>query len=432
MSKGILIALACMGAPPERLRELPPGAIHVKDTTPGEAIDKAFRELALPCPDRVHINEPISGDEGLRLGYRPHDMYADCPDAMDFLAKTRANVGERLLQVASKAKTLPERYRAAWVLVQRGNPGVAPILLRMGRSASLEERYLGWNLYARGVREKKLAAPRSFDTPIARCRAEKNRYVREEVMDFLGACKAREAVPLLTEALNDDSHYSAVVALGSIGDPKTVPAIIKAASRETCNRHIYHGVLGRIGSDEAVDYLIRHVDEGCFAIEALFETRSPKALPVLEKQLEKLRRQPPAEQLDLVYAQVCVLRLKHKDPRAHLMRLVKDRKQSKSMRQQALAAMRSYDPAPYADDLLALYRAEKDDYTRMFYIRLLRDLPGKKITEAMIAQALEDDKDCFHSDYDLLAALNERLNTSHRTLKSLVEHLRRQRLAREK
>jgi hypothetical protein len=69
----------------------------------------------------------------------------------------------------------------------------------------------------------------------------------------------------------------------------------------------------------------------------------------------------------------------------------------------------------------------------MFYIRLLRDLPGKDITQAMIDQALTDDKDkYYHSHYDLVDALNHRLNTSNLTLPSLVEYIQRHRSAKEK
>jgi hypothetical protein len=61
------------------------------------------------------------------------------------------------------------------------------------------------------------------------------------------------------------------------------------------------------------------------------------------------------------------------------------------MRTHALEALGYYDKKLFADRLLKLYRTDTDDWMRMFSIRLLRDLPRKDITEAMIDQALEVD-----------------------------------------
>jgi hypothetical protein len=204
-------------------------------------------------------------------------------------------------------------------------------------------------------------------------------------------------------------------------------------STESWNQHLYHAALGRIGTPEAVDYLIQQLDNDCFAIDALFETRSPRALPVLERHLEKLKKKNKPEELRVACAQIAVLRLKHHDPREHLVALASDRSQSEWMRTIALGALREYDMAPFAGRLLALYRAETDDLMRMRYIRLLRDLPGKEITEAMVDQALTDnDKNYYDSHDDLREALNRRLNTSYRTMPPLVEHLRRDRAARRR
>src|SRR5262249_4852734 len=150
-------------------------------------------------------------------------------------------------------------------------------------STAAEERYLAWHAYTKAIRTRQLAVPQSFDADLAHCRKEKNRFVRAQIIDYLGACKAKEAVPLLTGSLAEDFAYSAVEALGEIRDPKTVPAILKRADGESANRHVYFRVLGRIGTPEAVEYLLEHLDEGCFAVEALFESGSPKTLPALEK-----------------------------------------------------------------------------------------------------------------------------------------------------
>jgi hypothetical protein len=435
---GFAIFLVLCFAPPLPMPpDLPPESLRVPSGTPKDATEKAFKELALPCPDQMHINEGYSAfGEGGRFCYRPSDMYEDCPDAMDLLVKMKEPIDERLIQLGSKGKGLPERYRAAWVLTRRGNQGVVPILEKMAASPSAEERYLAWHLYYEGVREKHLLAPRSFAAALDHCRKEKNRFVREQIMYFFGACRAKEAVPLLTAALKDDrdpNQRDAVRPLGEIRDPQTVPAIIEAAKKVTLDRDNYYCTLGKIGTPEAVDYLIQELDHGCFAIKALFETGSPRALPVLEKHLEKLKKKDKPDELDIATAHIAVLRLKHKDPRALLLGLAVDRGQSEWMRSHALQALEHYDAAPLAKLLLELYRQETDDTMRMLCIRVLRDLPGKEITEAMVHQALTDNIKEYHwSHDDLLEALNRRLNTSFKTLGPLVEYLRREWPVQEK
>lgn len=432
--KGFLVVLAILFVPPLPKRpELPPEQLSIKATRPTTALDEAFNKLLLPCPDRIHINDIISHEEGDRFGYRPHDMYDDCADEMDALVRTKKPIDEGLLRLGKEGKKLPERYRAAWILIHRRNGKVVPILEKMADSSSAEERYLAWHLYVNAIRERQLAVPRSFDAALAHCQKEKNRYVEAKIMDFLGACKAKEAIPLLTAALKDDSSYSAVWALGEIRDPKTVPAILARAKKETTNRHVYFRVLGRIGTPEAVDYLLENLNEGCFAAEALFESGSPKALPALEKYLDRLTKRKKRDDLAIAVAQISVLRLKYKDPREQLITLAEDRKQSQWMRTHALEALGHYYKKPFAGRIVKLYRTDTNDWMRMFYIRLLRDLPGRDITEAMIDQALTDDKNAYyHSHYDLVQALNQRLNTSFRTLPPLVEYLQRERYTKEK
>lgn len=365
--------------------------------------------------------------------YRPNDLYADCADAMDELARTKEPVDGRLLQMADKGKELPERYRAVWVLVQRRNMEVVPALEKMAVSASAEERFLAWSAYTRGVRQGYITAPRSFDAALRLCEDEKNRHVRSVLIGFFGACKAKEAVPMLVAALENDAGTSAVHTLGEIRDPSTVPAIVACLKKVTCNRHCYFHALGRIGTPEAVECLIECLGEGCFAVDSLFESGSPKALPAIEKYLSRLRAESNPDELHLATAQVSVLRLKHTDPREHLLALAGDRKQSQWMRTRALEALGHYDKEAIAARLLKFYRAEPDDWMRMFHIRLLRDLPGDDITEALIDQALADGTSTYHfSHADLLDALNRRLGKSFRTMAPLAQHLQRERDARNR
>ncbi len=423
----LVLFLALISLPPSSARTEPAKQTAV-------TVEDKLKNLAGSCPERVHFNEPPDNIEGRRFVYRSFDMYNDCPDEMDALAKTPEPIDDRLLVMAEKGASLPERYRAAWVLIQRRNPKVVPALEKMTKSDSAEERYLAWHLYINGIRNQKFAVPQSFDTMLDQCKNEKNRFVRELIMRFFGTCKAKEAIPLLTAAMKEDDKYrDAVSALGEIGDTKTVPDILAQAKKEQGNRNSYFRALGQIGTSEAVDYLIECLDEGCFVVEALFKSGSPKALPAIEKYLARLKAKERPNELDLAVAQVSVLRLKHTDPREHLLALAEDRKQSRDMRNHALEALEHYDKKPLAERILKLYRADTDDWTRMFYIRLLKDLPGDDITEAMIDQALTDDENRFYfSHYDLLEALNQRLNTSYRTMAPLVQYLKRQRAAKEK
>jgi HEAT repeat protein len=428
--KGFLVVLAFLPVPPESVRpELPTESLTRKDITPTVGLDQVLKELAQPCPDRIHINDIISSEEGDRFGYRFCDMLSDCEYVMNALVKTREPVDDRLLEMGDKGEKLPERFRAAWILTQRRNAKVVPILEKMAGSSSAEERYLSWHLYGKAITERQLLVPKTFDAALARCREEKNRYVRGEIMDFFGACRAKEAIPLLTAALDDDPQYSAVEALGEIRDPKTAPAVLARAKKETYNRHIYFRVLGRLATPEAVDYLVDHLDEGCFAVKALFESGNAKALPALEKYLERLKAKELPSELDLAVARIAILWLKENDPREQLLVWAGDRTQSERLRSGALEALEHYDAKPLADRLLKQYRGDNCDSLHMYYVRLLRDLPGEDITEAMIDQALAVSKkkeDRFSHEY-LVQALNQRLNTSFRDMGSLSEYLQRRR-----
>jgi HEAT repeat protein len=397
------------------------------------SVESALRELAAPVKPVARINDlyHAPGDVGSGFVWRQSDLRNGCEDALEALAKTNEPVDARLLKIAHESKELRERYRAVWVLVQHKNANAIPVLEKMTRSTDPEERYLAWCAYAQGVSAKNIAAPRSFDAALKQCKDEPNRYVRAVNMGFFGTCKAKEAVPHLVAALDTRDSETAVSTLGDIRDPDSVPAIIKRLKKISPksfagNRHVYFRALGNIGSADAVDCLIECIDEGCFAVEALFETRSPKALPAIEKYLARLKRETDPDDLDLAVAQVCTLRLKHADPREHLLALAEDRKQSRWMRSRALRALMEYDRAPLVPRLLKLYKAEADDAERTIYIRLLCDVPGDDITEALIDHALADTKNpWFLTQGELRDALNERLNTSFREMEPLVLHLKK-------
>src|SRR5262245_45805663 len=112
--------------------------------------EEKLKKLAAPCPLQTFTNLPNNPTEDDLLAYRPNDMYVTCADEMDALVKTREPVDDRLLQMAEKGATLPERYRAAWVLIHRRNAKVVPILEKMIKSSVVEERFLAWAAYTHG------------------------------------------------------------------------------------------------------------------------------------------------------------------------------------------------------------------------------------------------------------------------------------------
>jgi hypothetical protein len=132
---GLFFVLAVLVALPSPMRqELPSESFPIKAPTPTTALDLALKKLSLPCPDRIHVNDIISSEEGDRFVYRPGDMYDDCADEMDALVRTKEPIDDRLLQLGTNGKKLPERYRAAWILMQRRNAKVTPILEKMADS----------------------------------------------------------------------------------------------------------------------------------------------------------------------------------------------------------------------------------------------------------------------------------------------------------
>jgi HEAT repeat protein len=421
-----LAVFLSLAAPVDPRSDLSQGLGKPVAPTAASRIDAAIEKLRIPCPFRAHINE--SGGDG--LDYRSQDMYEDCSDEMDLLVKTTVPVDARLLRMAGEGDSLPARYRAVWVLIQRRNAAVVPILERMATAASAEERFLAWRAYEDGVVHGQLPVPRSFDRAIDQYRKEKNKSVRDNIAYFLGAARARPAVPVLIAALQADRYDDcAISALGEIGDPQAVPALIAAAK---AGKHwADYRALGHFSTPEAVDFLIAHLGKG-FATEALFLTGSPKALPALRKHLEKLKSERKTNELELATTRIAVWRLAHADPRELLLRAAENPAESEWMRVQSLEALQEYAFSPYSDRLLQLYKNEKNEHVRLQCIRLLCKEAGAGITEALIAHALKAGRDEWICDDDLLETLNHRLQTSFRDMNSLRAHLKTGRSAQER
>lgn len=390
----------------------------------------SLASLARKCPDRNHPNQPFFPT----LTYRDHDMYVDCRDALDLLVKTDEPVDERLLVMAETGRKLPERYRAAWVLIRRRNERVAPCLRQMSVAAEAEERYLAWRAYDEGVGDRQIAPPKDFRWAIEQYEKETDDEVREWISFFLGTCKAKQALPTLVARLEkrpDDIH--AVHAIGMIGDTSAAPAVLKAAATPDSNNFgWYLSALGQLPTTDSIDFLIRHLNNSS-AVRALFDSGSPKALPALQEHLKKLEssRKEKDDGHNLAVTKIAVLRLSSQDPREKLMSWAEDRKQGAWLRQLSLDALDKYDYSTLTHRILKVYANGTDAVVRFRCVGLLEDQEFEGITLAMIEDALGRDAGAGmeSGQYDLLEPLNRRLGTKYPSFEDLQTFLKARRRA---
>jgi HEAT repeat protein len=394
----------------------------LSEPTPPEVVAKAFAELDTPEYRGWHLNEPPFPTKD----YLADDYYRTCPDAIDLLIKTNAPVGDQLLRLAQSGQRLRLRYRAARILAARANPSVVPLLDRMCASSDDKERYLAWTTYADAIRERKLPAPQDVSQQLKLYAQEEDRETREFIEIFFGVAKTKAATTSLMKTLraNACAHH-AVWSLGEIGDKQAVPAIIKAFG-EAPNKDIHLRALGKLATDEAVDFLIAHLDE-YGAVEGLLSTRSAKALPALRTHLEKLKMKRKPDQSEIVETRLAIIRLSLKDPREALLTLAENIEEETSVRERALAAFEEYDTRPEHQRILRLYVEEADIGIKHCCIRILIDSSLSGVTEAMIDHALSvktlGNMLDYSMQHELREALNKRLGSSFRDMETLQKHL---------
>ena len=91
-----------------------------------------------------------------------------------------------------------------------------------------------------------------------------------------------EGIPPKQTQVEAEEGYWTVWALGMIGDGRATEPIIAAARDNSNWSSVCYGALGRIGSEEAINFLIvRLHDPG--AVRALGKARSKKAIPALKR-----------------------------------------------------------------------------------------------------------------------------------------------------
>lgn len=356
--------------------------------------------------------------------YLPDDYYRGCPEAIDFLARTPLPVDADLLKLARSDHKLIVRYRAVRILAERGNPVVEPILLDLGTSKASNERLLGWQVFRWALADGRLKTPRDLSRALRQYEKEDDEEVREEIERFLGHTRAREAVPLLMATLKKGpSNTAAAWALGAIGDPAAVPLVIECFEKRL-NSHVYLAALGKLATPEAVDFLIAHLD-AYGAVEALAETRSPRALPALRRHVARLR---VLQEREYFTARIHCLCLKEKDPRGALLVVAADAAQDYTSRFEAL---REYDTHLFTDHFLQVYRTDSDEDIKRACIWLLDSRPGTDITAAMMDHALHHkirSMADIATEHYLREALNRRLGTYYHEMDDLRAYIRKHRL----
>jgi HEAT repeat protein len=355
--------------------------------------------------------------------------HADCRDTIELLVRTKVAIDKELLRLAESTKPLHTRYRAVYILAQRGDNAVVAPLDRMCKSQDVNERYVAWETYQSALKHRKLRPPKDCASYLALYEKEPDREVRESMESFFGAAKVKAAVKPLLASMRRNPGWAmpAIWSLGMIGDKSVVPAII-ADFPESQNRHYHLEALGRLATPEAIDFLIDHLDE-YGAVEALYEMRSKKALPALQRHLKKLEQaKGPDADLFLAATRIAIVRLSHEDCREALLKIAEHRKENREARWDALRALQEYDTQSYAQRILTVYKTDPDTDIKRICIWLLADSKAQGITEAMMNHALQEDKIQNKSDlateYALLDALNKRLGTFFADMQEMRGHIR--------
>lgn len=407
---------------------VPPEATD-KPTAPSEtqSTAEALKTLELPPSESRAPNGP-PGPTKANLFYQ---YLANCREAMDLLARTESAVDAELVRLAESTKPLHVRYRAVSILASRQNVAVIGILEKMCESDDVNERYLGWNTYQRAVGTAKKLRPPSDITPhLARYEKESDEEVRESMEWFFGTAKAKTAVKPLLSAIDRHPGWAmaAVWSLGEIGDKSAVPAIIKDFPKSS-NRHYHLQALGKLATPESVDFIIDHLGEW-MAVDVLYRTGSPKALPALERHLEKLQQRKDSDyESDIAATRIAIIRLSQTDCREALVKIAEDPHENQRARWDAFDALREYDTKKYTRRILEVYKTDSDSSIKRICIWLLAGSKEEGITEAMIDHALQapppESKSDLATDYALLEALNKHLGTFFGDLEKLRLHLRK-------
>jgi hypothetical protein len=347
-------------------------------------------------------------DPSARFGYWNDDdrlraNVAECHMELLYISALPNAVEGRLVDLTGASRGDVVRCRALVALMMRNSDRGLRIAAQQIRSRETIQRLMAWislEWYSGDIAQAEKWLPAK--TTVGLYSAEPDKDVRKAMVAWFGRRKIREAVDVLCHTARDGHRHGedAVVALGQIGDPRSVDTIIHAP----CPPPYRFLALTRIGSRAAVDFLIENLDLP-FAPFALAETDDPRGIAPLrarlarleekEKEMERTRgTQPPKEERDelasqIVDVRVALLKMESKDPNEVLMKLAEDRKQVQFARDAAIAYLRGPRASPPPARVLALYRAEQGSAMGAECIEILAPMPGEEITKVMISHLAE-------------------------------------------
>ena len=231
-----------------------------------------------------------------------------CHREISLLIKTKADIDDLLLDRIQKDQRFCVRYRALYILAVRQPRRAVPTIEEWWNHPKPLYRLAAWRV-ANALAERMAILPVLDRHALLRAyAAERESDIRAEVAKLLGETKASFAVDALiahlpghrqtasetefratiekglgpqamnssvdtdirslferTQPENAQVRYnegcSTVWALGRIGDSRATEAVIEVARGSPNWSSACHETLGRIGSEEAIDFLIAHLHD---------------------------------------------------------------------------------------------------------------------------------------------------------------------------
>lgn len=379
-----------------------------------EAVAERMKRLVAPEPEG-DCNET----DGIGEFGGPLDRAMSGWNVLRDLAQVApASVEPELLRIARANESFVARWRATQVLVERGHPEAPALAARLCESSIPAERHAAWWL-CRRMSLTGRPPPITASSALERLEAERDDGLRADIVEYLGAVGDRAATLPLVALLEQDAAALArplVYALGCLKDPRAASAVLAAGTRVDTGTWLQ--ALGNLGTPEAADAVIARLNE-YGAIDALVASRSPKAIPALEKRLADLAGHLPEERAKEWDARIALARLRDDDPIPELLSIVEDRTADLELRRAALhAARRERDPLleKHAPRLVALYARETDPELLGQCLTTLDESRAPGVTAAMLHHADVWSPYLMNVPEYLLRILNRRLGTNYSTL----------------
>lgn len=203
--------------------------------------------------------------------------------------------------------------------------------------------------------------------------------------------------------VGDNEGCSTLRALGSIGDSRATGAVIEVALGSSNWSSACHKALGRIGSEEAIDFLIAHLHDS-EAVRALGLARSKKAILALKHLQTELTaapdrnerekrpslsgrsadiQEPNRRRLDGV--RIALIQIEDPNPVESLMRIAENRKESEETRAEAVEGLEPLDISGSLDRIVRLCRSNDNASIWLGCANLLAGRRGKDVSNALTA-----------------------------------------------